>query len=43
MTVDPGELRFVFQGMLDNEKAGKGYGKFPWRIGILSPVETPLP
>jgi hypothetical protein len=19
--------------MLDSEKAGKGYGKFPWRIG----------
>ncbi len=38
MTVDPCALRFVFQGVLDKEKAGKGYGQFPWRIGILSPV-----
>jgi len=38
MTVDPDNLRFVFQGMLDKEKAGKGYGQFPWRIGILTPV-----
>jgi hypothetical protein len=38
LTVDPGNLRFVFQGMLDKDKAGKGYGQFPWRIGILTPV-----
>ena len=38
MTVAPGNLRFVFQGMLDQEKAGKGYGQFSWRIGILTPV-----
>jgi hypothetical protein len=31
-------LRFVFQGMLDKEKAGKSYGQFPWRIGVLTPV-----
>jgi len=41
MTVDPAKLRLVFQGMLDREKAGKGYGQFPWRIGILSPVVGP--
>ena len=41
MTVDPGKLRFVFQGMLDSEKAGKGYGGFSWRIGMLTPVSTP--
>jgi hypothetical protein len=38
MTVDPGNLRFVFQGMLEKEKAGRGYGQFPWRIGILTPA-----
>jgi hypothetical protein len=38
MTVDPEQLRFVFQGMLEHEKAGKGYGDFPWRIGILTPT-----
>jgi len=38
MTVDPSNLRFVFQGMLEKHKAGKGYGQFSWRIGILTPV-----
>ena len=38
LTVDPGKLRFVFQGMLDREKTGRGYGQFPWRIGMLTPV-----
>jgi hypothetical protein len=38
MTVDPAKLMFVFQGMLEKEKAGKSYGQFPWRIGILTPV-----
>lgn len=38
LTVDPGNLRFVFQGMLDKDKSGKGYGQFSWRIGMLTPV-----
>jgi len=38
MTVDPNRLRFVFQGLLDKDKRGKGYGKWPWRIGMLTPV-----
>jgi Glycosyl hydrolase family 62 len=38
LTVDPHNLKFVFQGMLDKHKSGKGYGEFQWRIGILSPV-----
>jgi hypothetical protein len=38
MTVDPANLRFVFQGMLDKDKGGKGYGAYQWRIGILTPV-----
>jgi hypothetical protein len=41
MTVDPAHLRFVFQGMREQEKAGKNYGQFPWRIGVLSPVSSP--
>ena len=40
MMVDPEHLRFVFQGMREQEKAGKN-GQFPWRIGILSPVSGP--
>jgi hypothetical protein len=38
LTIDPRDLRFVFQGMLDAHKSGKGYGQFQWRIGILTPA-----
>ena len=38
MTVDPDNLRFVFQGMREEHKSDRGYGRFPWRIGILTPV-----
>jgi len=38
LTVDPGNLRLVFQGMLDKDKSGKGYGRFQWRIGMLTPA-----
>ncbi len=37
LTVDPDNLRFVFQGMFDKDKARKGYGQFRWRIGMLNP------
>ena len=38
LTVDPDNLRLVFQGMFDKDKARKGYGQFQWRIGRLTPV-----
>jgi hypothetical protein len=38
MPVDPQHLCMVFQGMLESEKAGKGYGQFPWRLGLLTPA-----
>ncbi len=38
LLVDPARLQFVFQGMLDAHKVGKGYGQFQWRIGILTPA-----
>ncbi|MCX8107889.1 MAG: non-reducing end alpha-L-arabinofuranosidase family hydrolase, partial [Verrucomicrobiae bacterium] len=38
LTVDPNNLRFVFQGMLERENAGRTYGQFPWRIGMLTPI-----
>ncbi len=38
LTVDPNHLKFVFQGMLDAHKSGKGYGQFQWRIGMLTPA-----
>jgi hypothetical protein len=39
MTIDPAKLRFVFQGMLEKDKAGKNYGQLRWRIGIFSAKE----
>jgi len=39
MTVDPRALRFLFQGVLEEQKAGKTYGEFPWRLGLLTPAE----
>lgn len=30
--------RFLFQGVLDKERNGKGYGDIPWRLGILEPA-----
>jgi hypothetical protein len=38
LTVDPANLRFIFQGMWDKHKSGKEYGQFQWRIGMLTPV-----
>jgi len=38
MLLDPHDLRFVFQGMLQQHKGGRGYGQYPWRIGMLTPV-----
>jgi len=37
LTVDPANLRFLFQGVSDREKAGKKYGEIPWRLGLLEP------
>ncbi len=38
LTVDPGDLRLVFQGVLEKQKRGLPYGRIPWRIGILTPA-----
>jgi len=40
LTVDPNNLRFVFQGMWDKDKSRKRYGQFQWRIGMLTPITT---
>lgn len=40
MRVDPENLRFVFQGMLEKNKGEKGYGAFQWRLGMLTPVKS---
>ena len=38
LVIDPDDLRFVFQGMLEKDKSGKGYGQFGWRLGMLTPA-----
>jgi len=38
LTVNPAEIRFLFQGVSDKNKAGKKYGQIPWRLGMLSPA-----
>lgn len=30
-------MRFLFQGVLDQNRRGKNYGQIPWRLGILKP------
>ena len=40
LVVNPRNLRFLFQGMLDKNKAGKAYGRFSWRIGMLTPIDA---
>jgi len=37
LEVDPAGLRFLFQGVSDAARAGKGYGEIPWRLGLLEP------
>jgi len=38
LTVDPADLRFLFQGISDSERKRKPYGQIPWRLGMLIPV-----
>ncbi|MEX0700564.1 MAG: non-reducing end alpha-L-arabinofuranosidase family hydrolase [Planctomycetales bacterium] len=38
--VDPRNLRVVFQGALDRDRAGKPYGQIPWRLGVLTAAEN---
>jgi len=39
LEVDPANLRFVFQGVLDKDRQGKGYGAIPWKLGLLEPAK----
>jgi hypothetical protein len=41
LEADPANLRFLFQGVLDKDRAGKGYGEIPWRLGLLEPAAEP--
>jgi hypothetical protein len=35
LEVDPGRVRFLFQGVSDADRRGKNYGEIPWRLGLL--------
>jgi hypothetical protein len=39
LTVDPINLRFIFQGVSNRERAGKPYREIPWRLGLLEPAD----
>jgi hypothetical protein len=39
LEVDPAHLRFLFQGVLDKDRQGKGYGAIPWKLGLLEPTK----
>jgi hypothetical protein len=38
LEADPSNLRFVFQGVLEKDRQGKGYGAIPWRLGVMEPA-----
>lgn len=38
LVIDPASLQMLFQGMLQKDKSGNGYGRFDWRLGLLTPV-----
>jgi hypothetical protein len=38
LTVDPENMRFLIQGVLQKDKIG-AYGDIPWRIGMLEPIK----
>jgi hypothetical protein len=35
LEVDPDNLRFLYQGVLEKDRKGKAYGRIPWRLGML--------
>jgi hypothetical protein len=38
LDVEPSNLRFLFQGVLDKDRSGKNYGEIPWQLGIVEPA-----
>jgi hypothetical protein len=40
LLVDPDNLRLLFQGVTNRDRAGKNYGQIPWRLGILKPAPS---
>lgn len=35
LEIEPQNLRFLFQGVLEKDRAGKSYGQIPWQLGLL--------
>ncbi len=42
MEIAPTNLRLIFQGVMDRDRAGKKYGEIPWRLGLLSAISAPV-
>lgn len=38
LAIDPRHISFLFQGVSDEDRAGKPYGQIPWRLGLLEPA-----
>jgi hypothetical protein len=38
LEIDGHHLKFLFQGVSDQARAGKKYGEIPWRLGLLESV-----
>jgi hypothetical protein len=39
LEVDPADLTFLFQGVSDEGRGGKIYGKIPWQLGLLTAAQ----
>ncbi len=35
----PADLRAIFQGVLDKDRQGIGYGQIPWKLGLMEPAK----
>jgi hypothetical protein len=35
LEVDASGMQFLVQGVLESDRAGRGYGQIPWRLGLL--------
>ena len=35
LEIEPAQLQFLYQGVLDADMQGKPYGRIPWRLGLL--------
>jgi len=38
LEVDAARLQFLFQGVLQEDMAGRKYGEIPWQLGLLTPA-----